>query len=72
MEERKYYCRVCRKEIHRLRAKLGYTQSCVEHSKAEKYTGIISSVGNSDDYEMQIIKDPEIAKKLVALSSNIY
>ena len=71
-KEKKHYCRVCKKEIHRLRAKMGYTTTCVEHSTAEKYTGIISSVGNSDDYEMQIIKDPEVARKMVELSSNIY
>jgi hypothetical protein len=72
MKEKKHICKVCKKEIHKLRVKLGYTDTCVEHSTSQKYTGIISSVGNTETYEMQIIKDPELAKRMVNLANSRY
>jgi hypothetical protein len=64
------YCKVCQKEIHPKRVALGYGTTCVDHSSAERYTGIVAA-GSKNDFEVQIIKDPEIGKKLVQLS-NIY
>jgi hypothetical protein len=64
------YCKVCQKEIHPKRVALGYGTTCVDHSSAERYTGIIAA-GSKNDFEVQIIKDPEIGRQLVQLS-NIY
>ena len=64
------YCKVCQKEIHPKRVALGYGTTCVDHSSAEIYTGIIAA-GSKNDFEVQIIKDPEIGRQLVQLS-NIY
>lgn len=66
----KKFCKVCNKEIHPLRVKLGYNATCVDHSTAEKYTGIVAA-GSKNDFEVHVIKDAEVAKKLVQLS-NIY
>jgi hypothetical protein len=64
------YCKVCQKEIHPKRVALGYGNTCVDHSSAERYTGIVAA-GSKNDFEVQIIKDPEIGRQLVQLS-NIY
>ena len=64
------YCKVCQKEIHPKRVALGYATTCVDHSSAERYTGIVAA-GSKNDFEVQIIKDPEIGRQLVQLS-NIY
>jgi hypothetical protein len=64
------YCKVCQKEIHPKRVELGYGTTCVDHSSAERYTGIVAA-GSKNDFEVQIIKDPEIGRQLVQLS-NIY
>ena len=64
------YCKVCQKEIHPKRVALGYGTTCVDHSSAERYTGIVAA-GSKNDFEVQIIKDPEIGRQLVQLS-NIY
>jgi len=64
------YCKVCQKEIHPKRVALGYGTTCVDHSSAERYTGIVAA-GSKNDFEVQIIKDSEIGRKLVRLS-NIY
>jgi hypothetical protein len=64
------YCKVCQKEIHPKRVALGYGTTCVDHSSAERYTGIVAA-GSKNDFEIQIIKDPEIGRQLVQLS-NIY
>jgi hypothetical protein len=64
------YCKVCQKEIHPKRVALGYGITCVDHSSAERYTGIVAA-GSKNDFEVQIIKDPEIGRQLVQLS-NIY
>jgi hypothetical protein len=49
---------------------MGYRTTCVDHSTAERYTGIVAA-GSKNDFEVHVIKDPEVAKKLVELS-NIY
>lgn len=64
------YCKVCQKEIHPKRVQLGYTTTCVNHSTAERYTGIIAA-GSKNDFEVHVVKDPELARELVKMS-NIY
>jgi hypothetical protein len=64
------YCKVCGTEIHPKRVAMGYSTSCVKHSTAERYIGIVAA-GSKNDFEVHIIKDPEVGKKLVELS-NIY
>ena len=66
----KSYCKVCQSEIPQKRVELGYRDTCVNHSSAQRYTGIIAASGKSD-YEIAIIKDQDQAKHLVELS-NIY
>lgn len=66
----KKYCKVCGTEIHPKRVELGYGTTCVNHSKTERYTGVIAADGKTD-YEIHIIKDPELAKHITELS-NIY
>jgi hypothetical protein len=67
---KKKYCKICQSEIHERRVKMGYDETCVLHSSAQRYTGVVSSSGKSD-YEVSIIRDPEQAKHIVELS-NIY
>ena len=64
------YCKVCGIEIHPRRVALGYSTTCVNHSTSSKYTGVVAA-GSKNDFEVHIIKDPEIAKELVKMS-NIY
>lgn len=66
----KKYCKVCGTEIHPKRVALGYSTSCVNHSTAERYTGIVAA-GSKNDFEVHVIKDPELGKRLVDMS-NIY
>lgn len=61
------YCKVCQKEIHPKRVALGYGTTCVDHSSAERYTGIVAA-GSKNDFEVHIIKDPEIGKRLIEMS----
>ena len=67
---KKSYCKVCQSEIPQRRVERGYIDTCVNHSSAQRYTGVIASSGKSD-YEIAIVKDPEVAKHIVELS-NIY
>ena len=60
-------CKVCKQEIPALRVKMGYNTTCVNHSTAERYSGIISATGKTD-YALNIIKDPELARQLKELS----
>ena len=62
------YCKVCGIEIHPKRVAMGYSTSCVKHSTAERYTGIVAA-GSKNDFEVHIIKDPEVGKKLVDMSA---
>jgi hypothetical protein len=66
----KKYCKVCGTEIHPKRVELGYSTSCVKHSTAERYTGIVAA-GSKNDFEVHVIKDPELGKRIVGMS-NIY
>lgn len=66
----KKYCKVCGIEIHPKRVALGYSTSCVKHSTAERYTGIVAA-GSKNDFEVHVIKDSKVAKELVKMS-NIY
>jgi len=66
----KKYCKVCGTEIHPKRVALGYSTSCVKHSTAERYTGIVAA-GSKNDFEVHVIKNQEVAKELVKMS-NIY
>jgi len=61
---------VCQEDIHPLRAKMGYKTTCVKHSTSEKYTGFVVTDNKTAD-SIQIIKDPEIGKKLMEMS-NVY
>lgn len=63
----KKYCKVCSKEIHPKRVALGYPDTCVDHSTAQKFTGHLVVDGKTD-YSIQIIKDPEVGKKLKQLA----
>jgi len=62
------YCKVCGIEIHPKRVAMGYSTSCVKHSTAERYTGIVAA-GSKNDFEVHVIKDPEVGKKLVDMSA---
>ena len=66
----KKYCKMCGTEIHPKRVALGYSTSCVKHSTAERYTGIVAA-GSKNDFEVHVIKDSKVAKELVKMS-NIY
>lgn len=66
----KKYCKVCQELIPEGRVKLGYSTTCVKHSSASRYTGIIAA-GSKNDFEVHVIKDPELGKELVRMS-NIY
>jgi hypothetical protein len=63
-------CKICREEIHPLRVKMGYSTTCVNHSTAERYTGIVVADHKTAD-SIQVIKDPEVGRKLMELS-NVY
>lgn len=63
------HCKICHEEIHPLRAKYGYN-TCVAHSNATRYTGIVVADHKTAD-SIQVIKDPEVGRKLMQLS-NVY
>ncbi len=54
------YCKVCQKEIPDARVKLGYTETCVEHSQAFKYVGFVGGAGKVN-YEISIVRDQDTA-----------
>lgn len=62
----KNYCKVCQAAIPERRVKLGYRDTCVEHSSTFKYTGFISASGKSD-YEISIVRDRETAEHMQKL-----
>ena len=61
------YCKVCGTEIPMGRVKLGYGTTCVNHSASEKYTAFISA-DEKTDYEVHIVRDPEVAAHMAKLS----
>lgn len=62
----KHYCKVCQKPIHERRVKLGYTNTCVEHSAAFKYVGFVAASSKSD-YEISIARSKETAEHMQRL-----
>jgi hypothetical protein len=60
------FCKVCNKEIPAKRVALGYTTTCVEHSNAFKYVGVVAASGKCD-YEISIIRDKETAEHMQRL-----
>jgi len=65
------YCKVCNKPIPEGRVKAGYVDTCVNHSKAFKYVGIVSGT-EDDNFEISIIKDPDTAKDVSRLLKHSY
>lgn len=62
------YCKVCEKLIPEARVKLGYKDTCVEHSDAFRYVGFVSGV-NKVDYQMSIVRDRDTASHMNTLTS---
>lgn len=60
------YCKVCNNPIPERRVKLGYTETCVEHSAAFKYVGFVASTGKVD-YEINIVRSKETAEHMQRL-----
>lgn len=60
------YCKVCDKVIPEGRVKLGYTDTCVEHSRAFKYVGFVAGSGKVD-YEINVVRDQETAEHMQRL-----
>jgi len=60
------HCKTCDKPIPEARIKLGYTDSCVEHSSTFKYVGFVAGA-NKVDYEISIVRDPETAQHMQRL-----
>jgi hypothetical protein len=59
----KKYCKVCQELIPEARVKLGYSETCVNHSNAFKYVGLVAASGKCD-YEISIIRDKETAEHM--------
>jgi len=45
---------------------MGYTKTCVQHSTAERYTGIVIADAKATN-SLQIVRDAEVGKHLVRL-----
>jgi hypothetical protein len=60
------YCKICQTSIPEGRVKLGYTDTCVEHSNTFKYVGFIAGA-NKVDYEVSIVRDSETAEHMQKL-----
>ena len=61
------FCKICNKSIDPRRVKLGFGETCVQHSGMERYTSFISTSAKTD-YETIIVRDPEVGKHLKQLS----
>jgi hypothetical protein len=61
-----HLCKVCQKEIPEQRVKLGYTNTCVDHSDTFKYVGFVSGTKN-EEYDISIVKDQDTAKHMKKL-----
>jgi len=61
-----HYCKVCKEPIHPKRAKMGYIKTCVQHSTAERYTGIVIADAKATN-SLGTIRDPEVGKHLMRL-----
>tara|TARA_R110000868_G_scaffold409475_4_gene695021 strand:+ start:233 stop:445 length:213 start_codon:yes stop_codon:yes gene_type:complete len=62
----KKYCKVCDAQIPDGRVKLGYQNTCVEHSSTFKYVGFVAGA-NKVDYQISIVKDKETAQHMQRL-----
>jgi hypothetical protein len=62
----KKYCKVCNSLIPEGRVKLGYADTCVEHSNTFKYVGFVAGAGKLD-YEVSIVRNEETAKHMQKL-----
>ena len=62
----KHYCKVCQSVIPEGRVKLGYKDTCIEHSKAFKYVGFVAGA-NKVDYEISVVRDKETAEHMQRL-----
>lgn len=60
------YCKVCENPIPEARVKLGYLDTCVEHSSTFKYVGFVAGK-NKVDYEVSIARDSETAEHMQKL-----
>ena len=65
----KKYCKVCQELIPEARVKLGYSETCVNHSNAFKYVGFVAGT-NKVDYEISIVRDPETAMHMQKLTES--
>ena len=48
-DDLKYYCKVCDTEIHPKRVKLGYKDTCVNHSETKKFMGLVVTEGKESE-----------------------
>jgi hypothetical protein len=71
-DDLKYYCKVCNTEIHPKRAQLGYKDTCVNHSEAKRFVGLIVTEGKESEEvsSIQVIRDPKIVEELDRLRSS--
>jgi len=60
------YCKVCNQPIPERRVKLGYSDTCVEHSNAFKYVGFVAGSGKVN-YEVNVVRDKETAEHMQRL-----
>jgi len=60
-------CKVCGEVINPKRVQLGYQETCVKHSTAERFVAAISTVNMEGDTEISIIRDPKVAEELEQL-----
>jgi hypothetical protein len=63
----KKYCKVCQELIPEARVKLGYSETCLNHSNTFKYVGFVSGT-NKVDYEISIVRDLETAVHMQRLA----
>jgi hypothetical protein len=63
------FCKVCQELIPEARVKLGYPETCVNHSNTFKYVGFVSGL-NKVDYEISIVRDPETAMHMQKLTES--
>lgn len=61
------YCKVCENPIPEARVKLGYADTCVEHSATFKYVGFVAGT-NKVDYEISIVRDQDTAEHMQRLT----
>lgn len=61
------YCKVCGNVIPERRVKLGYTDTCVNHSSTFKYVGFVAS-DSKVEYDISIVRDRETAEHMQKLA----